>query len=103
MKPSRKSPISASISAYLHGRGRLVDIHHHCPLEVRHSAGYLVDAIMVRQGAPIAGDVALYGKLKRVCRVERQSPAPIQGTAPLKIAMIAWYLAGEPEVGCIAT
>jgi hypothetical protein len=37
--------------------------------------------------------VALYGKLKRVRRVERQSPAPIQGTATLKIAMIAWYMA----------
>jgi hypothetical protein len=44
-----------------------------------------------------------YGKLKRVRRVERQSPAPIQGTATLKIAMIAWYFASEPEMGCSAT
>jgi hypothetical protein len=73
--------------------------------------GYGVDAVIVRQCAPIASDVAcasaigvaLYGKLKRGCRVERQSPAPLQGTAPLKIAAIAWYVAGEPEVGCRTT
>jgi hypothetical protein len=94
-----------------HGLGRFAHVHHHGPLEVRHDAGCSVDAVIVRQGGPIAGDVArasaigvgLYGKLKHVRRVERQSPAPIQGTAPLKIAMIAWYFAGEPEVGCSAT
>jgi predicted ATPase len=35
----------------------LVDIHHHGPLKVSHCAGNRVDAVIVRQGAPLAGDV----------------------------------------------
>jgi hypothetical protein len=40
-----------------HRLGRLIDVHHHGPLEVRHGAGYGVDPVIVDQGAPIAGDV----------------------------------------------
>jgi hypothetical protein len=57
LNPSRKSSISASISALLHGLGRLVDVHYHGPLEVGHGTGYAVNAVIVRQGAPIPGDV----------------------------------------------
>jgi hypothetical protein len=48
LEPSRKSSISASISASFHGLGRLVHVHHHSPLEVRHGADYGVDAVIVR-------------------------------------------------------
>jgi hypothetical protein len=33
-----------------HGLGRLVHVHHHGPLEVRHGIGYGVDAVIVCRG-----------------------------------------------------
>jgi hypothetical protein len=46
----------------LHGPDGLVHVHHYGPLEARHGAGYGVDAVIVRQGTPLAGDVGEPGR-----------------------------------------
>ena len=45
LKPSMKSSISPSISSSRVGLGRLIDVHHHCPLEVGAGAGYCVQTL----------------------------------------------------------
>jgi len=56
-----------------HGLGRLVDVHHHGPLEVGYCAGYRVQAVIVRERTAVFGDVgelveegviAVLGKLR---------------------------------------
>jgi hypothetical protein len=37
--------MKSSISAFRNRLGRLVDVHHHGPLEVRHGAGYCVQTL----------------------------------------------------------
>jgi hypothetical protein len=37
---------------------RLVDVHHHGPLEVRHGAGYCVHPVIVGERTAVFGDVA---------------------------------------------
>jgi hypothetical protein len=45
LKPSMKWSISVNISSFPHGVGRLVDVHHHGPLEVGDGAGYCVQTL----------------------------------------------------------
>jgi hypothetical protein len=40
-----------------HGLGRLVDVHHHSPLEVGDGAGYCVHAVIVGERPAVFGEV----------------------------------------------
>jgi hypothetical protein len=40
-----------------HGLGRLVDVHHHGPLEVGDGAGYRVHPVIVGERAAVFGEV----------------------------------------------
>ena len=75
--------MKSSISAFPNRLGRLVDVHHHGPMEVRHGAGYCVH-IVVGERTAVFGDV---GELapRTLAR-----PLGLLALGPLRPELVTW-------------
>jgi hypothetical protein len=101
LKRSRKSSISASISASLIGLGRLVDMHHHGPLEVKPRRRQLRPGPHRGYGENRAKFDTPETSLGYRCRGSRQLRAAVPRNTRRCVESTGPAVCAVPPVGCI--